>query len=393
MTNGNTNLINALASGISITEIFRTELERAVNLLLETELTEFLQYEKYAVEGYNSGNSRNGYYERTIKTQFGEIAVRIPRDRNSEFTNHTLPAYRREYGDLESMVIHLYKKGITTREIADLIEKMYGCHYSHQTVANMTKIIQADVDAFHARALSKNYVAIFCDATHIALHRGTVQKEALHIVLGIREDGIKEVLDYAINPTESKAIYKDLFLSLRDRGVEQVALCVSDGLPGLSDACKEVFPTVQHQRCWVHISRNVRLLVRKKDAAAVLDDLKKVYQVATEEIATVNLGYFLDTWSNKYPKLNDLLSDATHLFTYYKFPKEIRNTIYTTNLIEGLNKHFKRYTKRKEQFPNEYSLDRFAFAFFSEYNVNFSERIHKGFKSASEELSQLFLGN
>jgi len=345
MTNRNTNLINALASDISITEIFRTELERTVNLLLETELTEFLQYEKYAVEGYDSGNSRNGYYERTIKTQFGEITARIPRDCNSEFTNHTLPAYRREYGDLESMVIHLYKKGITTREIADLIEKMYGCHYSHQTVANMTKI----------------------------------------------EDGIKEVLDYALNPTENKEIYKDLFLSLRNRGVEQIALCVSDGLPGLSDACKEVFPSAQHQRCWVHISRNVRLLIRKKDSAAVLDDLKKIYQSATEEMATVNLGYFLDTWSNKYPKLNNLLSDTTHLFTYHKFPKEIRNTIYTTNIIEGLNKHFKGYTKRKEQFPNEGSLDRFAFAFFSEYNMNFSERIHKGFKSASEELSQLFL--
>lgn len=109
-TNGNTNFIKALASGLSITEIFRAELERTVNLLLETELTEFLHYEKYAVVGYNSSNSRNGYYERTIKTQFGEITARIPRDRNSEFTNHTLPAYRREYGDLESMIIHLYKK-------------------------------------------------------------------------------------------------------------------------------------------------------------------------------------------------------------------------------------------------------------------------------------------
>lgn len=393
MTNVNTNLFNALASGISLTEIFRTELERAINFLLETELTEFLQYEKYAVEGYNSGNSRNGYYERILKTQFGKITARIPRDRNSEFTNHTLPAYRREYGDLESMVIHLYKKGIRTREIADLIEKMYGCHYSHQTVANMTKIIQEDVAAFHTRALSKHYVAIFCDATHIALHRGTVQKEALHIVLGIREDGIKEVLDYAINPVENKAIYKELFLSLRKRGIEQVALCVSDGLPGLSGACKEVFPMVQHQRCWVHMSRNVRLLVRKKEGATILEDLKRVYQAATEELATVHLGQFLDTWSSKYPRLNGLLSDTTYLFTFYKFPKEIRSSLYTTNLIENLNKHFKRYTKRKGQFPNEASLDRFAYAFFSEYNVNCSERSHKGFKSVSAELSQLFLGN
>lgn len=386
----NTDLLNALASKQSITEVFRQELEFTINLLLETELTGFLNYKKYSVEGYNSGNSRNGSYERRLNTQFGEIVVHIPRDRNGEFQNKTIPPYRRGYNELETTIIQLYQKGITTREIADLIEKMYGCHYSPQTVSNITQVIQEEVDAFHKRPLEKRYIAVFCDATYIPVRRGTVQKEAMHILLGITEKGYKEVLDYTILPNESKEAYKGLLLNLRERGVEQVSLFISDGFAGLKDACLEVFPSSKYQRCWVHISRNVRALVRKQHLANVMNDLKRVYRSFDIEEAQRNLATFFETWGSLYPKLANMLYDVTDLFTFYAYPATIRSSIYSTNLIECINKHFKRAMKHKEQFPNESSLDRFAYAHFSDYNANYFEKVHRGFAEIQVDVDTLF---
>lgn len=156
----NTKLLSALLNNESVDEIFRQELESATNELLTTELTVFLNYEKYSVEGYNSGNSRNGYYERTIHSRFGDLNIKIPRDRNGEFSQQTVPAYQRNTDSLETTVIQLYRKGITTREIADLIEKMYGHHYSPATVSNITKAIQEQVETFHQRTISEKYAII-----------------------------------------------------------------------------------------------------------------------------------------------------------------------------------------------------------------------------------------
>lgn len=382
MTNSNTNLINALASGASLMDAFREELEKTINTLLKNELTGFLNYEKHDVKGYNSGNSRNGYYSRTLKTAFGEITVQIPRDRNGEFHNQTLTPHQREYGDLESMVIHLYRKGVTTRDIADLIEKMYGCHYSAQTISTMTMAIQEQVTAFHQRTLSSHYAVVYCDATYIPVRRGTVQKEALHILLGITPEGHKEVIDYVVYPSESVAAYEELFNSIKERGVTDVKLFVTDGFKGLRDICLAAFPEAQYQRCWVHITRNIRMMVRKAHVPQIVRDLKKVYRSTNRDEALAILTDFLEIWGETYPKLAALLSDVTDLFTFMAFPESIHSSIYTTNIIEGFNKQLKSYIKRKDQFPSEESLDRFIYARVAEYNVRFSSHCHRGFREA-----------
>ena len=386
MTYGNTDLIKALVSNSSITDVFRKELEKTINLLLETELTEFLSYEKYAVEGYNTGNSRNGYYVRHLKTQFGEISVQIPRDRAGKFNNKTIEPYRREFGDLETTIIHLYRKGITTREIADLIEKMYGCHYSAQSISNITKIVQKEVDAFHQCSLHNSYAAIYCDATFISVKRNTVQKEALHVLLGITPSGQKEVLDYIIRPNESLDAYSELLTSIKKRGVNSVLLFISDGFIGLKDLCLTQYPAAKFQRCWVHILRHIQKLIRRKDLAVVMSELKRIYQATSYEQATSILGNFLATWQPIYPKLQGILSDITDLFTYYEFPASIRASIYTTNIIEQFNKHLKRIIGKKEQFPNETSLERFVCSYANEYNAKFFERTHRGFAQAHIDL-------
>ena len=176
MSDFNTELATAIASGVNLEEFFRQSLESAINLLIENELTAFLDYEKWSPEGYNSGNSRNGYYGHTFKTEYGDLHLKVARDRLGEFAQKTLPAYKQSSAYLEQCIIHLYQKGITTREIADLIEKMYGQHYSAATVSNLAKLMDKDVKAFHHREVKARYVVIYCDATFINVRRNTVRR-------------------------------------------------------------------------------------------------------------------------------------------------------------------------------------------------------------------------
>lgn len=390
MSNLNTKLLSALLKNESVDEVFRVELETAINELLATELTAFLNYEKYDPVGYNSGNSRNGYYTRILHSRFGDLNISVPRDRNGEFSPKAIPAYKRNTDDLETTIIQLYKKGITTREIADLIEKMYGHYYTPQTISNITKAVENQVNEFHNRPLANRYVVLYCDATYLNVRRDSVAKEALHIIVGITPEGNKEVLDYVLYPTESPANYKDMLLDLKNRGVEQVLLFVTDGLTGLREVCLEVFPNAKHQSCWTHIVRNVIKYVRSKDRKTVLDDLKRVYNAASLALAKNELYNFLSKYQSIYPKIIFLLSDITSLFTFYEFPMEIRKSIYTTNIIENFNKNLKRNTNRKEQFPNEDSLDRYVCSYCVDYNKKYGSRVHKGFALVQAELNELF---
>lgn len=210
MTQFTTDIMQALVKKEDISEVFRTHLETAVNTLLQTELSAFLDYEKYDRVGFNSGNSRNGAYARTLHTEYGDLQIDIPRDWNGEFNQQTVAPYKRANDTLESFVIHMFQKGVTMSEISDLIEKMYGHHYTPQTVSNMTKAMREQVDAFKHRPLAARYACIYLDATYIALKRDTVSKEAVYIAVGIREDGSKEVLAYAVAPTESAFVWEEV---------------------------------------------------------------------------------------------------------------------------------------------------------------------------------------
>ena len=390
MNHFSTQLTKALSQGYSIDEIIRQEIETTINQLLRTELTVFLDYERYDPIGYNSGNSRNGSYTRQFQTKYGEITVEMPRDRNGEFTQQTIPSYKRRSDDLETTILQLYSKGITTSEIADLIEKMYGHAYTTQTISNITQVVEEHVEAFHQRTLNKRYIAIYCDATHLNVRRDSVSKEALRILVGITQEGTKEVLDYRLFPQESCANYREMFEDIKARGVNEVLLFVSDGLTGIRDACLEVYPQALHQSCWVHIQRNIARLVRTKDRKEILELLKPVYQADSQLDAQAALKHFTTETSNRYPKVIKLLDQNPSLLSFLSFPKSIRRNIYTTNILEGMNKQIKRYTKRKEQFPNEASLDRFVCNQLMEYNQRFSSRVHLGFNLVHSEIDEMF---
>ena len=301
MNHFTTDLVQALVTKQDVTEIFRKHLEMAMNHLLETELSAFLDYEKYDRIGFHSGNSRNGYYSRTLHTDVGDLQLNIPRDRNGEFKQQTVAPYKRSNDTLESFVIHLFQKGVTMAEISDLIEKMYGHHYTPQTVSNMTKVMVEHVDAFSKRALDHRYVCVYLDATYIAVRRDTVSKEAVYIAVGIREDGSKEVLSYTIAPTESAYVWKELLQDLKERGGDEVLLFISDGLKGIVSSITEVYPDAKYQTCCVHLSRNIAHKVRVSDRAEICHDFKLVYRAEDEDAGKVALEVFCDKWKSTYP--------------------------------------------------------------------------------------------
>ncbi|MDT6512128.1 IS256 family transposase [Enterococcus faecium] len=388
MTKFTTEIVQTLVTKGDLDELFQDHLERAINSLLQAELTAFLDYEKYDRNGFNSGNSRNGNYSRTFKTEYGELNLTIPRDRNGEFSQQTLPAYKRTNDSLETTIIQLFQKGITMAEISKLIEKMYGHHYTPQTISNMSKLVAEDVLAFKERTLEANYSVIFMDATHIPVKRQTVSKEAVYITIGIRLDGTKEVLGFTIAPTESAYIWKEVLQDLRKRGLEEVLLVVTDGLSCIEESIHSVYPNAQFQQCCVHVSRNIAHKVRVRGRKEICEDFKLVYQANSKEEALDHIDFMTRKWKKQYPRVVNLLLNPA-LLTFYNFPHAIRRTIYSTNLIEGFNKQLKRYTRRKEQFPNEESLERFFISQFNQYNQKFLGRIHKGFKEIQDTLESM----
>ena len=383
-----TEIIQTLAQNGNIGEVFRSHLEKAVNTLLAQELTAFLNYEKYDRIGFNSGNSRNGVYERTLHTEYGDLKLEIPRDRNGDFRQQTIAPYKRSNDTLENTVIHLFQKGITMTEIAHLIERMYGHHYSPQTVSNMTQAMNDEVEAYHNRQLSNRYSCVYLDATYIPIKRDTVAKEAVYLAIGIRLDGSKEVLGYTIAPTESVHVWRELLENFRERGMEEVLLFISDGLKGVEAMLSEVYPHAHYQTCLVHVQRNLSHKVRTKDRAEVCDDFKQVYRAETVEEAIQARERFIKKWQTAYPKLVPMVKGDA-ILTFYAFPQSIRRSIYSTNLIESVNKQLKKYTKRKEQFPNEASLERFLVSQLNDYNTRFLARCHLGFDQARAELEAM----
>lgn len=390
MLNLNTELMNVLLKNESIEDFFRKQLESAINSLLQCELSAFLGYEKHDPDGWGTGNNRNGTYKRSFDTRYGTLELLIPRDRNGDFQQQTVPRHQRKDDALETTVIQLYKKGITTREISDLIEKMYGHHYSAQTISNITQSVSEQVAEFHSRKVADKYAVIYCDATYLNLRRDSVAKEALHVILGITPEGCKEVLDYALYPSEAATNYEEMLVSLKTRGLEQVLLYVSDGLAGMRNAVLRQFPKAKHQGCWVHLSRMVSRLIRNKDRKEILDDLKSVYTQDTATRANAELNLFLERHKVKYKKLETVFSNRDSLYSFYDFPASIRSSIYTSNLIENNNKGLKHKAKLKEQFPNEEALERFVCSFYSDYNRKHSNRVHRGFKQAESELLDMF---
>ncbi|MBI1694791.1 IS256 family transposase [Lactobacillus crispatus] len=384
-------MANALFNQDKINDLFRQKLQRAVNDLLESELTAFLGYNPYERDGWNTGNSRNGAYYRKVDTQFGQIEIKVPRDRNGEFHQHTMPDYKRHTDVLEQTVIKLYSKGVTTREIADLIEKMYGGYYSPAMVSNISKEMIPKVEAYHQRHLSDKFFCVYLDATYIPLKRVTYEREAVYIAIGIKPNGHKEVIDYCIAPTENIEIWSEMLKGFKSRGLEQVELFLSDGVVGMKEAICQSYPKAHFQRCLVHVMRNISAKMRVDDRQKALDEFKQIHTQSNKEMAVQVLHEFYQNWEKAYKNVvRDLRQVEPDLLTFYNYPPAIRASIYSTNMIESFNNRLKRKTKPKTEFPTEQSLDTFIGVQAMDYNDRYFNRIHKGFGQVRDTLESYF---
>ena len=384
-------MANALFNQDKINDLFRQKLQQAVNDLLESELTAFLGYNPYERDGWNTGNSRNGAYYRKVDTQFGQIEIKVTRDRNGEFHQHTMPDYKRHTDVLEQTVIKLYSKGVTTREIADLIEKMYGGYYSPAMVSNISKEMIPKVEAYHQRHLSDKFFCVYLDATYIPLKRVTYEREAVYIAIGIKPNGHKEVIDYCIAPTENIEIWSEMLKGFKSRGLEQVELFLSDGVIGMKEAICQSYPKAHFQRCLVHVMRNISAKMRVDDRQKALDEFKQIHTQSNKEMAVQVLHEFYQNWEKAYKNVvRDLRQVEPDLLTFYNYPPAIRASIYSTNMIESFNNRLKRKTKPKTEFPTEQSLDTFIGVQAMDYNDRYFNRIHKGFGQVRDTLESYF---
>ena len=349
-------LIRQLKSGEltsldEITNEFKNILKEVIQTASQEELTAHLGYDKNK-ESTNS-NYRNGYNGKTIKSKYGNIDVSIPRDRDSTFEPQLVKKREVLLDGSEDLILSLYTKGMSVRDIQSHLEDLYGYELSEQTISNITSKIIEKANEWQNRPLDSIYPIIFMDATVLKIRVDRVVKNvAAYIMLGVTLEGKKEIIGIWIGENETSKYWLTVLNDIQKRGVQDVLIFAIDGLNGFNEAIKAVYPKADIQRCIVHQIRSSLKFVSWKDRKEVAKDLKSVYSALNEEDAQLALTDFNDTWGKKYPNIT--MSWTNHwseLSTFFKYPETVRKLIYTTNPIESLNATIKRKTKSKGSFP------------------------------------------
>lgn len=340
-------------------ELFRD----AIQQVMESELDVELGYEKSErmsdSENDNlSKNYRNGYSKKTVKTQLGEIEVKIPRDRNGEYEPKIIGKYNRNADGMEEKILSLYACGMSQRDIAEQIKNLYDVEISPELVSKISEKIMPEVNDWQNRPLEEVYPFVFMDAIHYKVKENHQYiTKAAYVVLGINMEGNKDILGVWIGEHESSKFWLNVLTELKSRGVKDVYLFCVDGLTGFREAIEAVYPKAGIQRCIIHQIRYSTRFVSYKDIKTLMSDLKLVYTAVTEDEALNNLIRFKEKWSKSYPSCVKTWEDNWDILsTFFAYPAEIRKIIYTTNIIEGLNRQFRQITKNKPSFTNDESL-------------------------------------
>ena len=335
----------------------------AIQQVMESELDVELGYEKSErmsdSENDNlSKNYRNGYSKKTVKTQLGEIEVKVPRDRNGEYEPKIIGKYNRNADGMEEKILSLYACGMSQRDIAEQIKNLYDVEISPELVSKISEKIMPEVNDWQNRPLEEVYPFVFMDAIHYKVKENHQYiTKAAYVVLGINMEGSKDILGIWIGEHESSKFWLNVLTELKSRGVKDVYLFCVDGLTGFREAIEAVYPKAGIQRCIIHQIRYSTRFVSYKDIKALMADLKLVYTAVTEDEALNNLIRFKEKWSKSYPSCVKTWEDNWDILsTFFAYPAEIRKIIYTTNIIEGLNRQFRQITKNKPSFTNDESL-------------------------------------
>lgn len=335
-------------------EIFKDTLQE----VFEAEMDEHLGYKKHSSKGDKSGNSRNGYSEKSIKTRFGEVDIDIPRDRNGEFEPQIIKKYGRASNQLEDQILAMYAKGMSTRDIEEHMRDIYGIEVSPTMVSIITDKILPTIAEWQSRPLERVYPIVFLDAIHFKVRKeNRIINKAAYSVLGINITGQKDILGIWVGETESASFWLGVCNDLKSRGVQDILIACTDNLSGFSEAINSTFPQTEIQLCIVHQIRNSLRYVSYKERPELTADLKKVYQALTIEEAELMFEAFKDKWGKKHPVvIRSWENNWIDLTAYFKYPYEIRRIIYTTNTIEGYHRQLRKVTKTKTAYPTDESL-------------------------------------
>lgn len=331
---------------------------RAMEQMLEGEMDSHLGYEKHSPEGTNSGNSRNGKTSKTVKTTLGEVELEVPRDRNSSFEPVLVPKRSRKVEAIEDIIISLYARGMTVRDIEAQIREVYGYNISDSTISNVTAKVQTLVTEWQNRPLSSMYYVVWMDGIVFKVRQnGKVINKTVYLAVGLNSEGHKEMLGMWLGESESASFWMSVMTDLRARGVEDILITSTDNLKGFTEAIVSIFPQSVTQICVVHQIRNASRYVVWKDKKQFAADLKTVYTAASKDLGWEALETLEAAWGKKYPHaIKSWKANWTELSHFFDFPLEIRMLIYTTNVIENLNGKIRKYTKAKMSFPDDASV-------------------------------------
>ncbi len=337
-------------------EFFSELFKESISQMLNAEMTDHLGYEKHSKEGENSGNSRNGDYPKTLKTNLGELTVNIPRDRNGEYNPKVIPKHESRLSDeIAQVITGLYSRGMSTTDIQQQVEQIYGVQVDSSSVSNITNVLTESIKEWQNRPLEEVYFVVWMDGISIKIrHNGKIINKTIYLVIGLTQEGMKQVLGMWVALTESASFWMSVLTDLKARGVEDILIASTDNLAGFTDAIKSVFPLTVTQLCVVHQVRNSLRYVVWKEKKEFTADMKQIYHAATIEAAEQALESFEKKWGQKYAyAVKSWNKNWENLTQFFEYPLEIRKIVYTTNVIESLNRGIRKYTKTKSIFPHD----------------------------------------
>ena len=362
LTEGKKNIIAALIeeydikTAEDIQEALKDLLGGTIKSMMEAEMDEHIGYEKY--QHSDATNYRNGVKKKNVRSTFGEFQVEVPQDRNSTFEPQIVKKRQKDISEIDQKIINMYARGLTTRQISEQIEDIYGFECSESFISNVTDKILQDIQDWQNRPLEKVYPVIFIDATHFSVREDNrIKKIAAYVVLGITKDGMKEVLSLEIGENESSKYWLGVLNALKNRGINDIMVICADGLTGIKEAIATAFSQTEYQRCIVHQVRNTLKYVSYKDKKEFASDLKSIYLAVTEAQALENLDKVSKKWEEKYPNsMSSWYQNWDVLTPIFKFSLEVRKVIYTTNAIESLNSTYKKLNSQRTVYPSDKAL-------------------------------------
>lgn len=334
-------------------QLSKALIERCLNAELETHLEE----ERLEPEPENPRNRRNGHSKKTVKGEFGESEIAIPRDRNGAFAPQLIQKGQTRFNGFDDKILSLYARGMTTRDIEAQLKDLYGVDVSHTLISNVTEAVEVERKLWQNRSLDQIYPIVYFDALVVKVrHEGRVINKAIHLALGVNLAGQKELLGLWMTQNESSKFWLSVLTELQNRGVKDIFIACVDGLTGFPEAIETVFPQTKVQLCIVHLVRNSLSYVSYKDRKAVAADLKTIYSAATESEAEQALILFAEKWDKQYPMISkSWMNHWQRIIPFFAFPLDIRKAIYTTNAIESLNMTLRKVLRNHRSFPTDES--------------------------------------